>query len=177
MTSVCRGVVICCVIFLSACGAPSNLLSGTQTAPVRFFTLGDGSPVFIDEYLGKSVVVAFWSTACSASASAISELANYAEKFKNDQRVVFIAASLDAPENTQLLKNRIQKEQTYSLIHMFSGNEEYDEMYNALKGERIPYIVVIDKDGKIVATDTNYGFVRDLIQPGRPMPIAGRKLG
>lgn len=175
LTYVCKFILLAVLassLTLVGCSTSGAKLRGTSAPSTRFMALNTGETVALDDYRGKTVVLSFWATSCRSSGPNIKRLANYAQSFNGDKRVAFIAISLDKNENLEVLKDRIRFDHFESLEHMFSGNEEYDEAYLALQGERLPYFLVIDKNGKIVDADNDDSFIYDLVKPDRPYPLA-----
>lgn len=162
------------LVVLMGCSASSGpkLNKGEEVFPARFFQLSDGSPLFFEDLKGKTVVIAFWATHCTASNPVMKRLSRFAERFQNDERIQFVAVSLDEPAHVDKLRERIKYEDFNSMAQMFSGNEGYDEAYQALKGERLPYVVILDRNGRVVDSDTDDDIVYEYIKVGKPMPVA-----
>lgn len=151
-------------ILLSGCAATVNKQLIGQPVSLRFTPIQGSEQIGMDTYRGKTVVISFWATTCRSSRPVITRLARYADRFKGRTDVQFVAVSLDKPEDLGELQTRIQFEDFNSFSNMFSGNEEYDEAFVALKGEAMPYIVVVDPAGRVVDARYDDGFVYDLVK-------------
>lgn len=149
---------------LISCASTVNKEMVGQHVSARFTQLSDNDLISLEQYKGKTVVVAFWSTHCTSSRPIMSRLARFAEKFEGRKDVAFIAVSLDKAENIEDVKTRIKYEDFSKLENMFSGNEDYDEAFVALKGERLPYLVVIDPHGRLVDARYDDDFVYDMVK-------------
>lgn len=138
---------------LSGC-APlaGKKLIGQEPPLARMYRLEDGSQVNLSDYKGHYTVVVFWATHCNSSGPIMRRLGPYAASHPN---VKIISVSLDKNDDVEAVKNRIRSDGLGSMQQMFSGNEEYDEAYSALKGERLPYVVVLDPAGRVIGVDTD----------------------
>lgn len=130
----------------------------------RFSRLSDNELITLDQYQGKTVVLTFWATHCSSSRPVLPRMAHFAEKFKGRNDVVFLTASIDKMDNIEEVKTRIKSEGLTNFENMFSGNEDADEAFVALKGERLPYVVVIDPQGRLVDARYDDGFVYEMVK-------------
>lgn len=152
------------VLMCSGCGisARQKELIGVQAPPYTKFQMMDGSYRLIEEYRGKKLVIVFWATHCNAAWPKLRRLEEFAEHSGRTD-VAYLAVSLDKPEDLDLLKERISAVGIHSFAHSFSGNEGYDQAYSAFRGEELPYIIVVDRDGTVLGIDTDDDFVYPLI--------------
>ena len=159
------GSVLAALLLLTCggCGisARQKELIGVQ-APYTKFQMLDGSFRLLEEYRGKKLVIVFWATHCNAAWPKLRRLEEFAESLGRTD-VVFLAVSLDKPEDLALLKERISAVGIRAFDHSFSGNEGYDQAYTAFRGEELPYIIVVDRDGTVLGIDTDDDFVYPLI--------------
>ncbi len=145
--------VLAAIGFMSlvGCGA-SSVSVGKQflnkPAPYAKFTMLDGDLVSLEEIKGKDVVIAFWATWCHRSTPVMEKLNRYALRFKGRNDVVFLAVSVDKAEKLSKVNERA--EYLGGFRHAFSGNEAYDEAWQAFQGTDLPYIIVMDKTGRVV---------------------------
>lgn len=157
--------VLCALILVicSGCGlsARQKELIGVQ-APYTKFQMLDGSYRLLEEYRGKKLIIVFWATHCNAAWPKLRRLEEFAEQLHRSD-VAFLAVSLDKPEDLEVLKERISAVGIHTFEHSFSGNEGYDQAYSAFRGEELPYIIVLDRDGTVLGIDTDDDFVYPLI--------------
>lgn len=150
---------------LSGCAPLAGKQLIGQPAPaVRMYHLEDSMQTFLSDYKGSYVAVVFWATTCRSSTPIVKRLGEYALKNKNNAKIHVIAVSLDKSDDLNTLKERVLYDHLNGMQQMFSGNEEYDEAYYGLKGERLPYVVVIDPMGKVIGVDTDDDIVYSLIK-------------
>jgi thiol-disulfide isomerase/thioredoxin len=147
-----RGPLIPILCFLFACASnPAAVLVG-KYAPYTQVTLLGGEEQLIDEYQGKPLVLVFWATWCSKSRSVLPRVEQVARRLKAKNQVNFLAVSLDKAKDIAALRGFIKTEKLQSFKHAFSGNEYFDQAYMAFRADRVPTIVIIDAQGKVVAT-------------------------
>jgi thiol-disulfide isomerase/thioredoxin len=81
---------------------PEQLL-GKKTPEFTFFDL-DGKPVTAQSLAGKIAVLDFWATSCAPCKASLPELQKVYEKYRDNDKVAFLAVSLDEPqvENTTI---------------------------------------------------------------------------
>ena len=174
---ICRAVALALsVAIVSGCSTKVNPELVGEPAPHAMFTrIEDGTRTIIEDYRGKTLVVAFWAASCRSATPNMKRLAEYAKRFEGRNDVAFVSVSLDKNEDLDKVRERIKYDGYSSMENMFSGNEGYDEAFVNLKGEKLPYIIVVDKFGKIIDLQTDDDFVYDLIKLGQPAPLASRK--
>lgn len=140
------------VVLTGCAGSVSTTLVG-KPAPLTRLTGLDGDVTTLDNYVGggKTTVLAFWATTCNLSPRAIERVDNLAKKL-GPQGVRFLAVSIDKAGALEDLRGMVQYRNMKEFTHFFSGNDVYDEAYMSYKGDEIPYFVIIDGAGTIVAT-------------------------
>lgn len=147
-------------LFLIGCGAvPGKILIGADEPTMRFYRLEDGSELTLQSYPDKRKVIVFWNTHCSASKRALRSIDQFASHPANQIDTVYIAANLDDSEELDKVKDTIKELNIYNVENMMSGNNAYDQAFQKVLGDRVPYIVVISADGKIVDIDSD----RDIV--------------
>jgi peroxiredoxin len=134
---------------LTGCAVDGQKLIGTP-APETRFTLLEGDYVPLKRYRGKTTVLIFWAQWCHSSGPTMKRLQEFSEKMQRSD-VVFLAASLDEVKDVGKLRERIVYQDLDNFQHAFSGNAGSDEAFIAFEGGRLPYIVVIDPKGVVVA--------------------------
>jgi thiol-disulfide isomerase/thioredoxin len=108
-------------------------LSGTDLA---------GNKVQLSAMKGKVVVLNFWGTGCGPCIAEMPELNKLVEKFRTNDKVVFLAITTD---KTEKLRSFFRNRQfDYTVINNSAGaSERYDI-------DALPVHIVIDKSGRII---------------------------
>jgi thiol-disulfide isomerase/thioredoxin len=150
-------VLVACLS--SACSSVSDgsrALVG-QPVPEGRLMLMDGEQVALRSKSGTVMVLLFWATWCSHSRSIIADFEDLAREYAPRGDTEFYSISLDKHEDFDMLKGRIQAQDLSTVIHVFSGNDSQDEAYLALKGDHVPYVVVVDARGIVRFVDIGIG--------------------
>lgn len=159
-----KATLLSLMLIFAGCAASvskeSQSLVGTNVSYVSF-TMLDGSSYSLEDFQGKNVAILFWATWCRYSKPAIKSFNEMAEHYSQSKNAVFIAASIDANSDYETLKKRIENDQLYSLKHAFSGNETLDAAFIHLRGEHLPYFVVVDAAGKVKVVSGSISDVED----------------
>lgn len=155
------GIVFVALSF-AGCATDGAKLIG-KPAPETRFTLLEGEYVPLKRYRGKTVVVTFWAHWCHSSRPALLRLDEFAEKLgRND--VVFLAANLDEVKDLAEVKERIVHQDLDGFQHAFSGNAGSDEAFVAFQGGRLPYFLIIDPQGVVVAAGNSDSLVYEYFE-------------
>ncbi len=165
-----RGVVLSLLLCAAAsCGGGTGAAStGGAAAPkgpsAPDFTLPalDGKTVRLSDYRGKSVVlIDFWSTTCDPCMVEMPHLVELYKKHK-DKGFVVLAVSLDGPESrAQVSAVAHDKEMVFPVLL----DEETTVVGRFNPKKDMPFAVLIDKDGSILAKRGGY-------QPGDEKSLA-----
>jgi thiol-disulfide isomerase/thioredoxin len=152
---------------LSGCAASGGKNLVGQPAPLTRLTQLEGDVTSLDQYVGrgKPTVLAFWATTCSMSPRAIERVDAMAKKLR-PQGVQFLAISIDKVAAIEDLRGMVKYRRMGEFTHFFSGNDVYDEAYISYRGDQIPYFVVIDGAGTIVASGHKPAVVQEYFQLG-----------
>ncbi|NDC39594.1 MAG: TlpA family protein disulfide reductase [Proteobacteria bacterium] len=140
-------------VLIGGCAASRSSSLIGQAAPLSRVTQLDGDVTTLESFLGKGrpTVLAFWATSCSLSPRAIERVNDAAKRLK-PLGVQFLAISIDKAETLPTLRSMVQYRRMSEFTHFFSGNDVYDEAYISYKGDEIPYFLVIDGKGTVVAS-------------------------
>jgi len=117
------------------------------------FTLPDlnGHKVSLSDFRGKIIILDFFTTWCKGCRMLIPSLNRLYQKYK-DKNVLILGISLDGFSTPEPLSKFLQEEGiTYPLL---IGNEEVVRKYGGIS--IIPYIVIIDTQGKIYKVSQGY---------------------
>lgn len=135
------------------CGCSAVQLKGKeligQPAPEARLMLFDGSEIPLSAQLGRNTAIVFWSTWCPHSKSLIERYEALARHYGNRGDIDFFAVSVDKNDDFKILKERVKSQDLHSMTHFFSGNEAQDHAFVTLEGQRIPYVVFIDRLGVV----------------------------
>lgn len=120
-----------------------------QPAPEARLMLFDGSEIPLSAQLGRNTAIVFWATWCRHSKSLIERYEALARQYSNRGDIDFFAVSVDKNDDFKILKERVRSQELRSMTHFFSGNEAQDHAFISLEGQRIPYVVFIDRLGVV----------------------------
>ncbi|HEY0354602.1 MAG TPA: TlpA disulfide reductase family protein [Flavisolibacter sp.] len=115
----------------------------SSEAAAMFFADHAGQVMSTADLKGKVVFINFWATWCPPCRAEMPSLNKLYDKFKNDDRFVFLFINED--EQVDKAKQYLQSNSFTIPIHTRSGNVPA-EMFSGT----LPTTVVIDKEGKIV---------------------------
>jgi len=113
----------------------------------------DGDTFSYEAVKGKKVLfISFWATWCEPCKAELMKLADIAQKHKENLQV--IAISIDPEENMDAVQEfAVEMALPYPVLVDPSGNFTSNVIPG---GDTVPYSMLIDKTGKIVATHTGY---------------------
>ena len=121
-----------------------------EKAPDFELSTLDGEVIRLSDYLGKIVIVDFWTTWCAPCRMAIPELIELQNEYRDD--LIIIGISLDQPYTQQNLKPFIEGFGiNYPIV---LGTLEVVEAYGNIRG--IPTSFIINQKGEIVNKFTGY---------------------
>ncbi len=134
---------------LSCWGDGELLTSGTRAPDIEMVNLANGKLERLSDFADRIIVVEFWATWCGPCQPKVAELQTYSEKYSNWKgKVVLIAASVDddqtAPTKHLNAKGWVQTH------NVWVGAEAK----KALHINAIPTAYVIDRQGKVVAANS-----------------------
>ena len=114
-------------------------------APEFSFPDAKGKMHSLKEFKGKVLVIDFWASWCGPCRAEIPHLKQYYEEFKNNKEVAFLSVSIDAKRPDW---DKAVKEENMPWLQLLApnGGKEIMESYQF---SGIPFIIVLDKDGKI----------------------------
>ncbi len=125
---------------------PMGLAVGTKAPSASLQTL-DGKHIDLASYLGKGpVVLEFWALWCGNCKELEPELLSLVKKYEG--KVTFVSVAVSVNESPE----RVQK---YITKYGFTHQVVFDATGAATDAYKVPatsYVVVVDKNGKIVYT-------------------------
>ena len=161
-------VVLSFFIASTLCGCSALQLKGKeligQPSPEARLMLFDGSEIPLSAQLGRNTAIVFWATWCRHSKSLIERYEALARRYSNRGDIDFFAVSVDKNDDFAILKSRVKSQELHSMTHFFSGNEAQDHAFVSLEGQRIPYVVFIDRLGVVRLVDGDIAPLEEYLQ-------------
>lgn len=118
----------------------------TEAAPFSF-TDASGKTATTADLKGKVVFVNFWASWCPPCRAEMPSLENLYQKFKTDERVVFLFMNEDNDRNKAV--QYLQKN-NFSIPLLYATGNVSSEIFSG----SLPTTVILDKEGKIVLRHT-----------------------
>lgn len=112
----------------------------------------DGTTSKLSDYLRNGPVhITFWALWCVPCKEELRALKSFAKEHADDPFTI-LAVNQDSPRSLAKVKAYV-KSQGFPFPVMLDPNTQ---VFQALNGQNLPFSVLIDKSGKIVATRTGY---------------------
>jgi len=114
-------------------------------APRFSIELLGGEKAELSDYRGKAVLISFWATWCGICAGGMPDIQKLSDEYGDELFVLTVNCSED--------KNQVQnfiKETGYDFAVGLDSSGAIQDLYGPIGG--IPYTVIIDPDGVIIAT-------------------------
>lgn len=145
----------CAIAGCAGRSAESSTPTSASTAQQDFTARGlDGSNVRLSDHLGKRVImIDFWSTYCQPCLAMFPHVKRIQETYK-DRGFVVLAISMDPPETMANVPAYAQRNGLQGLRVLYDEDSHIASLYNPKKVE--PFIVVIDKAGRVVKTHEGF---------------------
>ena len=118
----------------------------TEAAPFSF-TDASGKTATTADLKGKVVFVNFWASWCPPCRAEMPSLESLYQKFKTDERVVFLFMNEDNDRNKAV--QYLQKN-NFSIPLLYATGNVSSEIFSG----SLPTTVILDKEGKIVLRHT-----------------------
>lgn len=129
-------------------GLKPMIRQGESMRPFKATTF-DGKTISLEEYKGKVVLMDFWATWCRPCLGEVPHLSKLAKEYKDSKNFAIIGVSLD--RDKQRLADFIEKNHL-DYPHIFDGNGWKNKVARLYGVTRIPFTVLIDEKGKVIAT-------------------------
>jgi peroxiredoxin len=145
----CIILIFCLTVLLGGCRNDKDTYSKNGSVDFRLDTLSH-ERFYLNQYRGKVVVLAFWSTWCIPCKSELVELKSFAAmpEYKN----VYVAAVCNDPENIDDVKTIIK-----ALVLDYPVLlDKQAKVFKQLGMSAVPTTIVIDRTGKICLTRQGY---------------------
>jgi peroxiredoxin len=149
--------ILILVVFCTGCPGDSGfgqrgpIKASGLPAPDFTATTIDGETITLSDYIGKkAVVLDIWATWCGPCRMEMPDLQKIYEKYSD--QIEIIAPSTDQASDSEKVQKFVDEFKiTFKIIHDkdLSISQKYPT-------RGIPFVVLIDKDGKIVKRITGY---------------------
>jgi thiol-disulfide isomerase/thioredoxin len=133
----------------------------TSEAVTFSYTDAKGEPATTADLKGKVVFINFWASWCPPCRAEMPSLENLYQKFKDDDRFVFLFMNEDEDKNKAI---EYLEKNSFTIPLFYSSGNVPREIFSG----SLPTTIVLDKEGKIVLKhqgmagyDTE-GFIRQL---------------
>lgn len=146
MNKIIASIFVASALILSGCSSYKGPKPG-EDAPFSRIYMANGKDMLLSSFKGKTVALMFWASWCNFSKYAMDDFAEKAAKYKDRQDVVFIAVSID--DDREAFEERIRVRHYENMLHAYSGNAGFDEMYVRFGSPAIPMALRIGPDGVI----------------------------
>jgi thiol-disulfide isomerase/thioredoxin len=133
-----------------ACAAQAAPLQAGDLPPPTLGVDWSGDKVALPAYAGKAVIVTFWATWCPYCLKEMPILENVQVKAGKDQMAV-IAVNTEAHDVFRRA-SRIMRES----MHLELVNDAGGDVQKAFGVKALPWMVIIGRDGRIVAVHHGY---------------------
>ncbi len=118
-----------------------------SAAPAILLNSTEGKPVALSSFQGKIVLIDFWASWCGPCRMENPRMTEIYRKYKNKNFEIF-GVSLD--DDLNAWKEAIKKDHL-NWIHVSELKKWDSDVVQTYQFETIPYTVLIDKEGKIIA--------------------------
>lgn len=132
--------------FLDAFYSNLKTVQPGELAPDFTFSDTDDNSYTLADFKGKYILLDFWASWCSPCFEEFPYMRNIHNQFSAD-RYVMIGIGLDEEKSTwQSTLNR----EKLPWLQLYGGKELRNELFIKYRGGGIPFIILIDPDGKIL---------------------------
>ena len=124
-----------------------NSIKAGEPFPDYVFTDIEGKKVKVSKFKGKYVVIDVWATWCGPCREAMPSYQKLAERMKG-KKIVFLSLSIDSDKKAW---EKLVKESGWERQLLVDEERKFvTDYYGGSGGMVVPYIILIDKKGKVV---------------------------
>ena len=124
------------------------LKSGTKAPDIPLLQLGGKTRERLSDYVGRIVVLEFWSISCGPCQGRMAELESYQDKYPAwKDKVVLIGASRDDREDAVIQHVKAKR---WDRTHIVRIQDEAMKTYHV---NALPTVYIIDQKGNVAASD------------------------
>ena len=120
-----------------------------KPAPNFFGITPDGKQLALSDLRGKMVYVDIWATWCGPCVGAFPDSKKVQAAFKGNDRIAFLYVSVD--RDTLAWKKMVVGGKVPAGLHMLSGTDKPESVWNLYHVWGIPRYLLIDERGRMVA--------------------------
>lgn len=120
----------------------------------------DGKPISIIDYEGQVRIIYFWSSQCASCRKNNAEINKIIKKYENKSLMLY-TVSLDFDK--EIWKKAYELDKLKG-VHVSDLKEWHSPIVKTCNVTTIPYIIVIDKEGKIVKTGVNIDELEEVVK-------------
>jgi cytochrome c biogenesis protein CcmG/thiol:disulfide interchange protein DsbE len=127
---------------------------GEQHLPDISVTDVNGKNINVAQYgkSGKVTILSFWATWCIPCKKELNNVADHYDEWQKKYNVQLVAVSIDDSRSASKVKPYIESQRwTYQVL--LDVNQDLKRELNI---QSVPFVVVVDKTGKVVYTHSGY---------------------
>jgi thiol-disulfide isomerase/thioredoxin len=136
-------------------------------APDFSFADAKGKMHSLKSFKGKIVLVDFWASWCGPCRQEIPNVKKYYEEYKSNKKIAFVSVSIDAKRADW---DKAVKEENMPWLQLLAPNGG-KEIMDSYQFSGIPFIILIDQDGKIYKKNLRGESIKEAIDN----VLAGKK--
>lgn len=136
-------------------------------APDFSFPDAKGKMHSLKSFKGKIVLVDFWASWCGPCRQEIPNVKKYYEEYKSNKKIAFVSVSIDAKRTDW---DKAVKEENMPWLQLLAPNGG-KEIMDSYQFSGIPFIILIDQDGKIYKKNLRGESIKEAIDN----VLAGKK--
>ncbi len=141
------------LVVLLAAAAPAQAAGGSKKTADFSLKATDGTTHRLSDLIGeKVVVISFWNIACKPCRKEMPKLQELYEELK-DRGLEILAINTDGPSDIPGVKPLVRRK-GYSYPVLLDSEQQVVKLYNPRA--ILPYLALIDLDGKVVYTHLGY---------------------